>query len=307
MTCIISHQGEQVKLTNKALYICGDSFSSTDIRWPNFHWSERLAQELPEFQIKNLAYAGATNLSIASQIEKALADPDTAFVIVNGSDVFRIDLPNLFLKRKDKSKDLLPANSQYTYNDFKKIGEKIYTEIYKNSFVAQDKLYDLFDHVYTEGDEHKDTTKILSSFGMWSLAPDTNFNPEYHFSPEVYDAVIEYFRNLFDLNLRFHNDLSLLEGKLYKLYSKKIPFLYNLGGLVNQKSFLSRVFPDIIKNISNQQPELKRFYSEINLFDITEDSFLTDSEAPGFHIAGEDEHKKITKYYLKRIAEINAS
>ena len=52
--------------------------------------------------------------------------------------------------------------------------------------------------------------------------------------------------------------------------------------------------------------ELKKFYSEINLFDITEDSFMTDSESPDFHIANEQEHKKIANYYLKRIAEINA-
>ena len=293
-------------MTAKTLYVCGDSFSCVDARWPNFHWSERLGQELPEFQIENLAYSGATNLSIASQIEKALADPDTAFIIINGSDVFRIDLPNLFLKRKDKSKDVFPANTQYTYNDFKKIGEKIYTEIYKNSFVPPDKLYDLFNHVYSSSNDHKDTTKILSSFAMWSLVADTHFHPERHFTSDVYDAAIDYFRNLFDLNLRFHNDLALLEGKLYKVYARKIPFLYNLGGLVNQKSFLTRVFPTVIKDVSDQHVELKKFYSDINLFDVTEDSFITDLGSPDFHIANEQEHKKIANYYLKRIAEINA-
>jgi hypothetical protein len=271
------------------------------------HWSEQLEKLLPEYCFVNLAYAGATNLSIAAQVERALADKHLAFIILNASDVFRIDVPNVKLKRKEKTGKLVVSNNElFNYNDFKKIAEKIYTEIYKNSFVSPDELYELFDHNYSVDNKNLDNS-VISSFGMWSLTKELSEDIKQVFRPEVYEASIGYFRHLFDLNIRFYNDLHLFEGKLYKIFSKRIPFLYNLGGLTNKKSFLNKVFPHVIAQVENRYPELDQYRSTINFFDIQEDSHMTDSSAPGFHIANVIEHKKIAEYYCNRIAEINAS
>lgn len=291
-------------MTNK-LYICGDSFSSVDPTWPEFHWSERLEKLLPQFDFVNLAYAGATNLSISSQVEKALSDDNLKFIILNASDLFRIDLPNNKLKRKDKTGSIVVNDKKFSYNDFKKVSEKIYTEVYKNSFSSVEEFYELFDHTYDTN--YKNDNAIISSFGMWKLTKELSEENYNTFTHDVYETAVNYFRFMFDLNIRFQNDLAIIEGKMYKLSSKKIPFLYNLGGLTNKKSFLNKVFPQIIKKIDNRYTDLGRYSSEINLFDIYENSFLTNTGAPGFHIADSKAQQIIANYYYKRIQEINAS
>ena len=80
--------------------------------------------------------------------------------------------------------------------------------------------------------------------------------------------------------------------------------MYNLGGLTNKKSFLNKVFPHVISQLESRYRDIKEYQSEINLFDISEESYLTDTKAPGFHIANEDDHVKIAKYYHQRINEI---
>lgn len=293
--------------TRKKIFICGDSFSSIDPGWPNYHWSERLQKLLPEFEFVNLSYAGATNLSISSQVEKALVDQNLVFVILNASDLYRIDLPNNRFKRKNKTESIVVSkDEQFSYNEFKKIVEKIYTEIYKNSFVTIDNFYDLFDHNYAPVYIHNDSA-ILSSFGMWSLTKELFDKNDKIFSNEVRDTAINYFKFIFDLNIRFYTDLGLIEGKIYKLHAKGIPFLYNLGGLTNKKSFLNRVFPHVVQKVESSFKEFEKYSSEINLFDIKEDSFMTDANAPGFHIANESAHQEIAEYYKQKIVELYAS
>ena len=282
------------------IYICGDSFSSTDPDWPEFHWSERLQVLLPQYKFVNLAYPGATNLSISAQIEKSIIDPDLKLVILNASDIFRIDLPNKNLKRKDKTGNIVFEHKKFTYNDFKKIGEKIYTEVYKNSFSTVENFYDMLEH---EGNQKA----VITSFGMWALTEELSHATINKFSNDVSVSAINYFKFLFDLNTRFQNDLALIEGKIYKLAHKKIPFLYNLGGLTNKKSFLNKVFPHVIEKIDDRYSDLKMYYSSINFFDISEDSYMTDENAAGFHITTESAHIKIAEHYQQRINDLNAS
>jgi len=292
-----------LKSQNK-IYICGDSFSSIDPGWLDFHWSERLQKLLPEFDFVNLSFAGATNLSIFSQVEKALDDQSLKFVILNASDIYRVDLPNINLKRKSKLESFtISKDEKFNYNEFKKIAEKLYTELYKNSFVTLENFYDHFDHNYAPVYQYKKSA-VLSSFGMWSLTKELLDKNSNTFSPEVFESAINYFKFVFDLNVRFNNDLGLIEAKIYKLYAKEIPFLYNLGGLTNKKSFLNRVFPHVIKKVENDFKSMQKFSSEINLFDIKEDSFMTDTSAPGFHIANSDVHQQIAEYYKKKILEL---
>jgi hypothetical protein len=294
----------KLKLQNK-IYVCGDSFSSVDSNWSKFHWSERLQKLLPEYNVVNLSYAGATNLSIAAQVEKALKDQQLKFVVLNASDIYRIDVPNN--SRKTKSDSIVVSkNEKFNYNDFKKVVEKIYTEIYKNSFVTLENFYDLFAQNYSPDYQYKKNA-VLSSFGMWSLTNELFDKNKENFPDNVLDSAINYFKFIFDLNVRFNTDLGLIEGKIYKLQSRGIPFLYNLGGLVNKKSFLNRVFPHVIQQVEDDFKALEKFSSKINLFDIEEDSFLTDNTSPGFHISSDVVHQEIAEYYKKRILELNAS
>lgn len=290
----------------KKIYICGDSFSSIDPNWLNFHWSERLQKLLPDFTFVNLAYAGATNLSISAQIEKALNDGGLKFIILNASDIYRIDAPNTNFKRKSKNNLItVSGDGKLDYNEFKKIAEKIYTEVYKNSFVTLENFYDQFAHNYASDYQFKESA-VLSSLGMWSLTAELFDKHNKSFPPDVFESAINYFKFIFDLNVRFNTDLGLIEAKIYKMYTRRVPFLYNLGGLTNKKSFLNKVFPRVIQKVEDDFKIVDKFSSSINLFDIQEDSFMTDVTAPGFHISGDSDHQKIAEYYKQKILEIYA-
>jgi hypothetical protein len=77
----------------KKIYVCGDSFSTVDARYPGFHWSEKLGVLLGDnYKVINLAFMGASYLCIYMQVQKVLQNNDAAFVIVNGTSFGRLDL-----------------------------------------------------------------------------------------------------------------------------------------------------------------------------------------------------------------------
>lgn len=62
------------------ILICGDSFAVTDPAYPGLHWSEKILDFSPDFEVINFAYGGCSNALIALQLSQGLRyDPD--FVI----------------------------------------------------------------------------------------------------------------------------------------------------------------------------------------------------------------------------------
>ncbi|CAB4133263.1 hypothetical protein UFOVP257_104 [uncultured Caudovirales phage] len=284
------------------IYICGDSISVPDNDYKNHHWSEQLAYHLPDYKIKNLAFVGATNFAISAQIEKAITDPDLKLMIINGADIYRFNTTNAFYD-KTISETYVPTEKFY-YNGVQKLAEKLYIESYKNPLVEPEKLVDLMmQDMHIIDGKRPDPRKILGHFGVWMLNGDKIFlDAQEKLSPQTMTAAIEYIENIFNLNQKFYEDLAILEGKLYKLKSKQIPFLYNLGGLTNKSSYFYDLYVEIIDTI-DRNPDFKKEYLELNLYNLGEDFRKMVNSAPTFHISDIKTHTKISDYYLKRIKE----
>lgn len=56
----------------KQVYICGDSFGSTDPEYKNYSWTELLALQMPDTQVINLSKVCASNLQISLQVDRAI-------------------------------------------------------------------------------------------------------------------------------------------------------------------------------------------------------------------------------------------
>ena len=78
-------------MNKTTLVICGDSWFTTDNRYPGQSFGEILANK-HNLHLESLARAGCSNFTIALQIDKAIElDPD--FIIVGCTDWARIELP----------------------------------------------------------------------------------------------------------------------------------------------------------------------------------------------------------------------
>ena len=85
---------------NNSIYICGDSFGSVDPEYNVRSWTEVLAEHLP---VVNLSRICASNLQIALQVDRAIAD-GAKYIIYLATTSTRHDVE--FFHTKHKS-DLL--------------------------------------------------------------------------------------------------------------------------------------------------------------------------------------------------------
>lgn len=82
----------QINIIMKVV-VCGDSFFAHDLDKPNTHWSE-----LINYDVTNLAIAGASNHNIRLQIEYALHDLKPDLIIFNDTSSGRVDVRNSTLQ-----------------------------------------------------------------------------------------------------------------------------------------------------------------------------------------------------------------
>lgn len=76
----------------KTVYICGDSFSSTDPEYPGLHWTEKLANSLKnEFKVVNLSRPGSSNFFIRVQVDRAIEN-NADYVIFHGTTSTRDEI-----------------------------------------------------------------------------------------------------------------------------------------------------------------------------------------------------------------------
>lgn len=108
------------------ILICGDSYAVTDSDYPGLHWSEKILDFSPNFEIINLAHGGCSNALIALQLSQGLRfNPN--FVI------FSFTSPNRYEYDKEVSalpKSLDPMDiaeyikNRYTTNKYEENKER---------------------------------------------------------------------------------------------------------------------------------------------------------------------------------------
>jgi hypothetical protein len=75
------------------ILVCGDSYSVIDPDFPGLHWSEKILNFSPDFELFNLAMGGASNAMITLQLLQGLnLSPD--FVILSFTSDYRYEFDN---------------------------------------------------------------------------------------------------------------------------------------------------------------------------------------------------------------------
>ena len=83
------------------ILICGDSYSVTDSDFPKLHWTEKILDFSPDFELNNLAYGGCSNAMITLQLLQGL-NLNPNFVILSFTNEHRYEL--------DKDVSALPTD-----------------------------------------------------------------------------------------------------------------------------------------------------------------------------------------------------
>jgi len=74
------------------ILICGDSYCVTDPDYPDLHWSEKILNSSPDYEIYNVAYGGCSNAMIILQLLHGLAlDPDFVVFSFTSDTRYEID------------------------------------------------------------------------------------------------------------------------------------------------------------------------------------------------------------------------
>jgi hypothetical protein len=73
------------------ILVCGDSYSVTDPDFPGLHWSEKILNYSPDFELCNQAFGGCSNAMITLQLLQGInLNPD--FVILSFTNEHRYEL-----------------------------------------------------------------------------------------------------------------------------------------------------------------------------------------------------------------------
>jgi len=75
-------------MTKPLLIVTGDSYQSNDPKYPGLHWSEKLHDD---FEVVNLAVAGASNTCIADQVLFAFENYDPTYFFVGFTTAGRVE------------------------------------------------------------------------------------------------------------------------------------------------------------------------------------------------------------------------
>lgn len=283
-----------------AVYICGDSFSyvSPD---PNArsHWSAKLKQQvariLPGAKIHNVAIPSCTNFAISLQIEKALADPATIFIIINCTEIFKTLMPTRGCRRVSKYFWKHKGIIDESYHAM--LHEPFLHDTMVNGMFLGSELLDHVGRSYLP--EYFAEKPLYETMGPVSLyfekksRLEKNTQLEPRFSDEIYEYSKQFFELEFDINIHWNRDFALLEGKFYKIIAKGVGLVFSLGGLVEEK--ILRLNKDCAKMIS---AELEPYQTNINFWYLPRCDFMSE---PTYHIHDDTIHNMIATEYFNRI------
>lgn len=208
------------------IYVCGDSFGTTDPEYPGQSWIEKFEQKIGI--ITNLSSVCASNLLISLQVEKAIAN-SADFIIYLATSCTRnhVQINNsisLDLLSKFDGKDLI-CYSLHSINDTtpftdaqKQILKRYHTEffnldlaIYESRLIIEHTLQKLvnskipfifdqggFEHPSFSGHTHKYFDNYLqykSQYCLWDYAIEKRpYRPYFHITDvAITDTVADYY------------------------------------------------------------------------------------------------------------------
>lgn len=215
----------------KTVYVCGDSFASTDPEYAGMSWTEQL-----DARVVNLSRVAGSNLLISLQVDRAIEkQPDYIICLFTGvtrDDVeFRNtkiteDLLNRFYDyiHPDNSTDLVsysiptmhygPFDSRQipVLKEYHATFTNLDLLIYKNKCIIENTLQKLLDSginfIFDQGGfEHKSYAiktdyfakfnNHRSQYNLWDYAPDRKLRPYFHIEDKhIHSMIAEYYNQL---------------------------------------------------------------------------------------------------------------
>ena len=219
-----------INTTMKTVYICGDSFASTDPDYPGLSWTEQLSAN-----VVNLSKVAGSNLLISLQADCAIeSKPDFIICLFTGVTrdevAFRKNFNQKELldrfynyKKPDSITDLVSYSiPTMEYGPFGEdqlsVLKNYHTNfldldllIYKNKCIIENVLQKLVDSripfVFDQGGfEHKSySTKTdyflkfdvyKSKHNLWDYAPSRKLRPYFHIdNPVTHKMIADYYRD----------------------------------------------------------------------------------------------------------------
>ena len=179
---------------------CGSSFSSLEPKLPGTHYTELLAQEFGA-KLTNIAKPGSSNFAIRLQIETAIKlKPD--LITFEFASAARIDLP-------------LAA--------FNEPGQ------YMSSNLAHNLRYTGYKSVVdTEIDTARES---IVSDGIGNFIEGTCFPENEILTPSARAALKQWFVELYNEDLKYHQDYFTCTSAFYALEQSGIPYIWTRGDM----------------------------------------------------------------------------
>ena len=228
------------KLSKKTLTVCGDSWFSTDERYPNQSFGEILADR-HNLELINLARSGCSNFAIALQVDTAInMRPD--FIIVGCTSHDRIEIP--IIKKLSVVKKILkwiPWSGVGLTN------------------AAYEKKHGLLNVQYSHN--IPDLSRQYSNPEFESIISDTIgsllFNKDCQISTGRTDALKKYLVFLYDSGIKQQIDCWVMSDVARRLIESKIPFLFYVEPLFNH---------DFIADIDWLDSRYKIMYTDFSYY-----------------------------------------
>jgi hypothetical protein len=179
---------------------CGSSFSSLEPKLPNTHYTEILAKELGA-ELINIAKPGSSNFAIRLQIETAIAmKPD--LITFEFASASRIDLPlSAFNEDGNYDSKLNAHNLRYT-----------------NYHSVVDKTID-------------QSKESIVSDGIRNFIDGVCFPANERLTPNSRRALEYWFTELYDEDLKYHQDYFTCTSAFLPLENSGIPYIWTRGDM----------------------------------------------------------------------------
>jgi hypothetical protein len=237
----------------KKVIVCGDSWMTPSIDYPNTHFSERLANRL-NWKLEIYARGGMSNNGICLQIESAIKEnPD--FILLDTAPNDRIELP-IGKHCVDGQKNFDVRDIVYNHPQST---SSLNPNFNKSPRLIIDTIYSFLDHSY--------------NFAKYkTLVPDLDLKR----------AIIkQWFNSIYNDEWKLKTDKWCLYAALHQLHNSKIPYLIVIDPIqavdicpwIDEKTYLHQ---KIFNDISRFNCDLVKAVGQVD---------------PGYHTLPEAQHK----------------
>lgn len=198
----------------KRLAVCGDSWWSADLNYPDKSFGEILCAK-NDWELLSLARGGCSNFAIALQVDKAI-ELGADFVVIGATTPDRAEFPII-----DNTNISIWQKLKETFD-------------WSNWFSTQPDVF-----VKSRGISNVSHTNSLSSTYDWVKNPtiiseslnNLAFWKDVKLSPEQVDALRSYMLNLYDAGIKRQYDSWIISDACRRLEQHNIPFLIYIASL----------------------------------------------------------------------------